>query len=130
MFLVAGPVLVAAIAPPIIAQAAGTPAPGVARIAAIALFFFTLPVGAVAGSLDAFLARAFAIPLRAPLIAAAGAVIASGLGWIVLSCFGPPPNYLTWFAIGGAACMGACSLLANDYGQHDTTVRANSLLRE
>jgi hypothetical protein len=129
VFLVIGPTLVSTVATLAIAQAAGAPAPGVARLVAMALFFFTLPVAALAGSLDAYLARAFAFPLRAPLISAAGSVIASGLAWIVLNCFVPPANYLTWFAIGGAACMGACSLLANDYGRQEMAVHANSLLR-
>jgi len=129
VFLVIGPTLVSTVATLAIAQAAGTPSPGVARLVAIALFFFTLPVAALAGSLDAYLARAFAVPLRAPMVAAAGAVIASGLAFFLLDCLVPPPNFLTWFAIGGAACMGACSLLANDYGWHETTVHANSLLR-
>jgi len=38
----------------------------------IVLFFFTLAVSALAGCLDAYLVRAFAIPLRAPLVAAVG----------------------------------------------------------
>ena len=129
VFLVVGPALVAVAALLAVAQAGGAPAGDVARLVAIALFFFTLPVAALAGALDAYLARAFAVPLRAPLVAAAGAVIASGLAWLLLSCLLPPPNFLTWFAIGGAACMGACSLLANDYRWQGPVVQANSLLR-
>ena len=129
VFLVIGPTLVSIVAILALAQAGGVPPPDFARLVAIILFFFTLPVAALAGSLDACLARAFAIALRAPLIAAAGAVVASGLAWILLSCLFPPPNFLTWFAIGGAACMGVCSLLANDYGRRETAVHANSLLR-
>jgi hypothetical protein len=129
VFLVIGPVLVSTIATLAIAQAAGTPSPDIARLVAIALFFFTLPVAALAGTLDVYLARAFAIPLRAPLIAAIGAIIASGLAWILFSCLLPPPNYLPFFAIGGAACMGLCSLLANEYGWQGPAVQANSLLR-
>ena len=129
VFLVIGPTLVAVVAILAIAQAAGTPSPDIARFVAIALFFFTLPVAAFAGTFDAYLARAFAIPLRAPLVAATGAVVASGLAWFLLSYLLPPPDFLTWFAIGGAASMGLCSLLANDHGWRETTVHANSLLR-
>ena len=129
VFLVIGPTLVSTVASLALAQAAGMPPPEFARIIAIALFFFTLPVAALAGSFDAYLARAFAIPLRAPLIAATGAVAASGLAWILLSCLLPPPNFLAYFAVGGAACMGVCSLLANEYGWQGPAVRANSLLR-
>jgi hypothetical protein len=129
VFLVLGPVLVAVVAALGVAQAASAPAPEVARLVAIVLFLFTLPVAALAGSLDAYLARAFAIPLRAPLIAAIGAIIASGLAWILFSCLLPPPNYLIFFAIGGAACMGICSLLANEHGWQGPVVQANSLLR-
>ena len=129
VFLVLGPVLVAVIAPLAVAQVSGPPARGVLQILAIVLFFFTLPVAALAGSFDAYLARAFAIPLRAPLIAAVGAIIASGLAYILFNCLLPSPYYLTFFAIGGAACMGVCSLLANEYGWQRPAVYANSLLR-
>ena len=129
VFLVIGPVLASTVATLALAQAAGMPAPDFARLVAIVLFFFTLPVAALAGAFDAYLARAFAIPLRAPLIAAFGAIIASGLAWILFSCLLPQPNFLAWFAIGGAVCMGACSLLANEYGWHGPAVQANSLLR-
>jgi hypothetical protein len=39
------------------------------------------------------------------------------------------PLSLEFFAIGGAACMGVCSLLANEYGSQRPAVYANSLLR-
>jgi hypothetical protein len=129
VFLVLGPVLVSVTATLAIAQAAGTPDREFARLLAAVLFLFTLPVAAIAGSFDAYLARAFAIPLRAPLIAVIGAIIASGLAWILFSCLSPPPNFLTYFAIGGATCMGICSLLANEYGWQGQVVQANSLLR-
>jgi hypothetical protein len=129
VFLVIGPTLVSTVAALAIAQVDGALSLDDARLVAIALFFFTLPVAAAAGSLDAYLARAFAIPLRAPLIAAAGAVIASGFVFFLLSSLVPSPNFLTWVAIGGATCMGLCSLLANEYGWHGPAVQANSLLR-
>jgi hypothetical protein len=129
VFLVAGPVLVAVTAPLAIAQISGPPSRDFLQLFAIVLFFFSLPVAALAGFFDAYLARAFAIPLRAPLIAAVGAIISSGLAYILFSCLLPPPQYLTYFAIGGAACMGLCSLLANEYGWQGPAVQANSLLR-
>ena len=129
VFLVLGPVLVAVVAPLAVAQVAGPPAEDVLRILAVVLFFFTLPVAALAGSLDAYLARAFAIQLRAPLIAAIGAIIASGLAYVLFNWLLPSPHYLTFFAIGGAACMGVCSSLANEYGWQGPAVHANSLLR-
>src|ERR1700740_3379107 len=85
VFLVLGPVLVAAVATLAIAQTAGVPDREFARLLAPFLCFFTLPVAALAGSFDAYLARAFAIPLRAPLIAAIGAVIASGLAYVLFN---------------------------------------------
>jgi hypothetical protein len=129
VFLVLGPVLVSAVATLAIAQAASVPDREFARLLAAVLFLFTLPVAALAGSFDAYFARAFAIPLRAPLIAAIGAIIASGLAWILFSCLLPPPNFLIFFAIGGAACTGICSLLANEHGWQGPVVQANSLLR-
>jgi len=129
VFLVLGPVLVAVVVPLVVALVAGPPAKDGLQILAIVLFFFTLPVAALAGSLDAYLARAFAVQLRAPLIAAIGAIIASGLAYVLFNWLLPSPHYLTFFAVGGAACMGVCSSLANDNGWHDTAVHANSLLR-
>jgi hypothetical protein len=129
VFLVLGPVLVSAVATLAIAQAASVLDREFARLLATVLFLFTLPVAAVAGSFDAYLARAFAIPLRAPLIAAAGAVIASGLAYLLFSCL-LPTSSLKFFATGGAACMGLCSLLANESGWHGPAVQANSLLRD
>jgi hypothetical protein len=99
-----------------------------AKFLAVALFFFTLPVSALAGSLDAYLARAFTVPLRAPLIAVVGAIIASGLAFVLFSWILTPLS-LEFFAIGGAACMGLCSLIANEYGWQQPVVHANSLLR-
>lgn len=129
VFLVAAPVLVAILGPLTLRQMSGPPPRDILQFVAVVLFFFTLPVSALAGSLDAYLARAFAAPLRAPLIAAAGAVVSSGLAFILFNWFLPPPSYLAYFAIGGAACMGLCSLLAGEYGGQGPVVQANSLLR-
>jgi len=126
-FLVFGPALASVTALLIMTEASSPPS-YLREFLVIVLFFFTLPVAALAGSLDAYLARAFAVPLRAPLIAAVGAVIASGLALILFNCL-LPPAALKFFAMGGAVCMGACSLLANEYGSQGPAVRANSLLR-
>ena len=93
------------------------------------MFFFTLPVAAITGALDTYLARAFALPLRAPLIAAVGAIGASGLAYALFGWIVPTPSFLAFFAIGGAICAGLCSLLANEYGGQQPVVYANSLLR-
>ena len=129
IFLVLGPLLAsAAVAMVVIAQAAGAPGREYAGSLVVFLFFFTLPVASLAASLDAYLALAFAIPLRALLIAAIGAIVASGLAYILVGCL-LSPSSLKLFAIGGATCMGVCSLLANDYACQVPAVRANSLLR-
>ena len=88
----------------------------------------TFSVAVLAGALDAFLARALAIPLRIPLVAAVGAIAASGLVYVVFYHL-LPQEPLAYVAIGGATCMGVCSLVANDYSCQGPTVRANSLLR-
>lgn len=50
------------------------------------------------------------------MTAAIGAVVTFSLAFILFGWSSPPRGLLIFFAIGGAACMGACSLLANDYG--------------
>ena len=127
-FLLFGPALAAFTVMLVMAQVA-RPTYDLEKIFAVAVFFFSLPVAALAGCLDAYLARAFAIPLRAPLIAAAGSVISSGLAYILFSWFLPLPSFLALFAVGGAVCAGLCSLLANEYGGQRPAVYANSLLR-
>lgn len=128
IFLVLGPLLASVtVAIVAIVQMSGAPVREYAGSLAVVLFFLTLPVASVAASFDAYLERAFAIPLRAPLIAAIGAIAASGLAYLVLGCL-VSPSSLKLFAIGGATCMGTCSLLANDYSCRGPAVRANSLL--
>jgi hypothetical protein len=80
------------------------------------LFLFTLPVSALSASFDGYLARSLPLSLRAPLTAIVGATVAGGLAGALFSCL-LPPSMLMWFAIGGAVCMGACSLLSHDYGK-------------
>jgi hypothetical protein len=131
VFLVVAPIFVFVVVF-FLGAAAGGKNPAFAAFTAVALTFVTLLAAAVACSLDAYLARALAIPLRAPLVAAVGAVIASGLtSGLMYVVFNQllPQEPLAYVAIGGAACMGICSLLANEYGWQGPAVQANSLLR-
>lgn len=85
---------------------------------ALALFFFTLPVSAIVGILDGQLARAIPLLLRAPLTALVGAAAAMVLPRALL---GPMPQDMSVpFGLGGAFCMGVCSLLAHDYNANKT----------
>ena len=111
IFLVAGPLAVALVASLILA-AAGVPGPVVQYIAG-ALFLITLPVAALAGTVDGFSAS-LPIALRAPVTAVFGALGAGAIAFGWLHCFFAPAA-LMYFPFGGAVCMGLCSLLANDY---------------
>lgn len=85
---------------------------------ALALFFFTLPVSAIVGILDGQLARAIPLLLRAPVTALVGAAAAMVLPRALL---GPMPQDMSVpFGLGGAFCMGVCSLLAHDYNAQKT----------
>jgi MFS family permease len=76
-------------------------------------FLLGLALSAVAGLIDGFLAQAVPLRLRASLIAIFGAAIAVAL---VCGQVGTLPQLiLVPLAISGAFCMGACSLLSNDY---------------
>jgi hypothetical protein len=114
VFLVLGPASVF-LAWSIFVAGAGGPAGGFVAFVGMLLFLFTLPVAALSASFDGYLARALPLPLRAPSTAIVGATIAGGLACALFSCLFPP-SMLMWFAIGGAVCMGACSLLSHDYG--------------
>jgi hypothetical protein len=120
VFLLLAPTLVAfTIWLMIVPQRTGFPV-GLRELCAAAAFLFTFLVSAVTGLIDRYLARALPIPLRAPLNAIVGAGIAVGLllaltrmmfsQWTML-----PQSILMPFAIVGALCMGACSLLSNGY---------------
>jgi hypothetical protein len=125
-FLVFGPVL-ASVTTLLAMSQAGGPDHGFAKIFASAVFFFTLPVSAMTGCVDGVLTDV-RIPLRAALTGVTGALVASVLAFVLFSCLFPPAAWL-YFAFGGAACMGVCSLLANDYGTQGPAVHANSQLR-
>ena len=98
--------------------AVGMPFESFAASIAVLLFVATLPVSGIVGLLDGWLAQPLPIFLRAPLTALVGATAA-----IILpaALFGSMPQSLsTPFGLGGAFCMGACSLLAHDYSARET----------
>ncbi|MBR1147814.1 hypothetical protein [Bradyrhizobium sp. AUGA SZCCT0431] len=79
------------------------------------VFVIGLLVSAITGLVDGILSRTLSISLRAPLIALVGAVAAVGLPAALL---GPLPQEMSmWLAIGGAFCMGVCSVLSHEYGR-------------
>jgi len=88
---------------------------GTASIVATCLFVFTFLVGAIAALADSWLARTLPVLARAPLTAMVGAVIPVGAISAVEGCM-LPQSLMMPFGIGGALCMGVCSLLSNDYG--------------
>src|SRR4051812_46507452 len=114
-FLVFGPALAAFTALLVMAQIGGV-GDDFVKIIAFAAFFFTLPVSATAGCVDGIL-RDVALPIRAGLTATIGAVVAVSLAFLLLHWSSPPQHLLLFLALGGAACMGICSLLAADRGR-------------
>jgi hypothetical protein len=81
----------------------------IALLSAVAMLIVTLPLSAFCGVVDECVARTLPMAARAPLTALVGATIAGGLVWVLFR-----PLFPT-FAIGGALCMGGCSLLSNEY---------------
>jgi hypothetical protein len=74
------------------------------------VLFCSLIVSAVSGVVDSALVQEMPISLRAPCIAIVGAIIAVGLMGGRVSQL-----ELTVVAVGGALCMGLCSLLSHNY---------------
>lgn len=126
VFLVFGPTLATAAAFMFVAQTGGL-GNDFAKEFVIAVFFFTLSVSTITGCFDGVLSDV-PVALRTGLTAGTGAFVASGSACALFSCLFPSATLLC-FAIGGAAWMGACSLLANDYVCKGPAVQANSLLR-
>jgi hypothetical protein len=110
VFLLLGPTLVVTAWLIYFAESGGGSG-SVAAIVGMLLFLFTLIVAMITWAIDGAVAHSLPLPLRAPLTAITGGAIA---GVLPLAFFSPlfPP-----FAIGGALCMGACSLLSNEYGR-------------
>jgi hypothetical protein len=123
VFLLLGPSLVALAVWMVAAAIAGRIDDSFVGICAITSFLLTLPVSAIAGLVDGYLARGLPTLLRAFLTAAFGMTIAIGL---VLALFTimfsstVPPEVMN-----GALCagfflllpMGLCSLLSNEIGR-------------
>lgn len=84
---------------------------------AMTLFFLTFIVAAITAPVDGYLARALPIPLRMPIAAIVGGTVGAGEA-LLLS----PHWFLQPFAIGGAICMGMCSLLSHDYGKRQQSI--------
>ena len=119
-FLLLGPLLVTLAVWMVAVAIAGRIDDAFVAICATASFLLALPVSAITGLMDGYLARGLPSLLRASLTAAIGAALASGL---VLTLFTimfsrpVPPEVMN-----GALCaglflllpMGVCSLLSND----------------
>jgi phosphatidylglycerophosphate synthase len=116
VFLLLGPSSVAATFLLATLCAEGARSTDFAQLCSAALFVFALPVSAITGLIDGYLARALPLASRAPLTALAGAMIAVTpvLALLHGSMLRETPLISTWFAIGGALSMGACSLLSHD----------------
>jgi hypothetical protein len=122
MFLLLGPSLVALAVWMVAVAIAGRIDDAFVALCATASFLLTLPVSAITGFVDGYLARGLPALLRASLTAAFGMTVAIGL---VLALFtimfssSVPPEVMN-----GALCagfllllpMGLCSLLSNDDG--------------
>ena len=79
------------------------------------VFVIALLVSAITGLVDGILSRTLSIFLRVPLTATVGAISAIGLPAALL---GPLPQEMSMaLAIGGAFCMGVCSVLSHEYGR-------------
>ena len=90
-----------------------TSGPDHALSAAGGAYFLALPVSVIAGYVDGLL-NGVSLPLRAVLTAVVGAITTCSLAFFSFAWLVPASVVLS-FAIAVAACMGACSLLANDY---------------
>ncbi|MBR1121300.1 hypothetical protein JQ628_07215 [Bradyrhizobium lablabi] len=124
MFLVAGPSVVALIAALTVVSAGGPS--GFASFLATIFFLFTFAVAAMAVTIDGALSCDFSIPLRASLTAIIGAAASFTLASYLFHCL-LPPLVLSLFALCGAVIMGACSLLAHDYGGRQRAAVASAV---
>jgi hypothetical protein len=122
VFLLLGPSLIALAVSMVAAAIENRIDGGFIAVCAMASFLLTLPVSAITGLLDGYLARGLPALLRAFLTASIGMTIAIGLVLaLFIMTFSPtvPPE-----VINGAICagfflllpMGLCSLLSKDHG--------------
>ena len=123
VFLLLGPSQVALAVWTVAAAIAGRIDDSFVGVCAVTAFLLTLPVSAITGLMDGYLARGLPTLLRALLAAAFGMTIAIGLVLALFTImFSPtvPPEVMN-----GALCaglflllpMGVCSLLSNDIGR-------------
>jgi hypothetical protein len=123
VFLLLGPSLVALAVWMVAAAIAGRIDDSFVGICAITSFLLTLPVSAIAGLVDGYLARGLPTLLRAFLTAAFGMTIAIGLVlalFTVMFSSTVPPEVMNGALCGGFFLllpMGLCSLLSNEIGR-------------
>lgn len=89
--------------------------PRFAELIAAIVFVLTVPVSAVVGIIDSWLARRLPLAQRAALVAAAGAIIPGALIGLFSHGCAPAPDVLP-VAICGAACAWMCTFLAEGPG--------------
>ena len=122
VFLLLGPSLAALALLMLAAAIAGPIDGGFIAVCAMASFLLTLPVSAITGLVDGYLARGLPALLRAFLTAAVGMTITIGMVlalFVMIFSSTVPPEVMN-----GALCagfflllpMGLCSLLSNDGG--------------
>jgi hypothetical protein len=86
---------------------------GFVELVAFGLLVFTLLVATLAALADSLMASTLPALVRAPLTGLVGAAIPASVILAYDGCL-LPPSLVTPFGIGGALCMGICSLLSND----------------
>jgi hypothetical protein len=122
MFLLLGPLLVALAVWMVAVAIAGRIDDAFVAVCTMTSFLLTLPVSAITGLVDGYLAPAMPAPLRAPLTAAVGAALACGLFltlYTMMFSRPVPPEVMSAALCAGLFLllpMGVCSLLSNDDG--------------
>jgi hypothetical protein len=119
-FILLGPSLVALAVWMIAVAIAGRIDDAFVALCTAASFLLTLPVSAIAGLLDGYLAPTLPAPLRALLTAVIGTALTSGLVLVLFTT--AYATAATPEVVNGALCvglflllpMGVCSLLSND----------------
>jgi hypothetical protein len=116
MFLLLGPLLVTVGVTMAIVSPAGMD-PRFGWLIAAGIFIATLPLSAVIGVIDSYLARRLPVVQRVGLTAAAGAIVLCVVPFGFSSHGTVTPFFLLPFSICGAASMGLCAFLAGGPGQ-------------
>jgi len=115
MFLLLGPLLVTVGVTMAIVSPAGMD-PRFGWLIAAGIFIATLPLSAIIGIIDSYLARRLPVLPRAGLTAAAGATLMCIVPFVFSSHGTVTPFFLLPFSICGAASMGLCTFLAGGPG--------------